>query len=389
MLFVFLSLWFVQKSWSAGAHSLNVIYNNPYRFHILADNLVVEDDTIYKILPDTMKPIRVLVNGDTILFITGNVDYPLILYFRSESTFTLVQRRGAYSDYDPVSSLVIPISPVLGSRPFYLRKNSQKDASPMIYGPRVFTFADSLMYIDGFGNLKTSSGYVILSGVRDALPYGDRLLVLTNMGVVVLDRYFMTRSRVYGNFQVASAFTYEGRDGFLLSSGDTVYLFTDFIRRLFISTDSISCMAPVDYDMDNSLEILVSSKGKMYLYDEDAVSGNSEVRMQMIKFPGYGYPSTCGGMYGARLSRVDVSAQDVRISYVPGGWRVYLNIPSAGPLRVYVVNSRGIKVFEERRNVISGDVELDIMGNFTPGTYSIVVEGGGFRVKRTVIWKGR
>lgn len=389
MLFVSLSLWYIQKSWDVGARSLNVIYDDPYTFHILADNFVVLDDSIYRILPDTMKPIRVVVSGDTILFMTGNVDYPLVLYFRSESTFTVVQRRGAYSDYDPISSIVIPISPVLGSRPFYLSNDLESGVPPGIYGSRVFTFADSLMYIDGYGNLRTSSGRVVMSGARNALPYGDRLLVITVTGAVVLDRDFMQKNRINGNFHVVSGFTYNSRDGFLLSSGDTVYWFTDFTELLFVSIDSISCMAPVDYDMDNALEILISSSGKIYLYDENSGSGNSGGGVRMIRFPGYGYPSTCGGMYGARLSKVYVPVRDINISYIPGGWRIVLNMPSGGPVRVYVVNSRGIRVFEEERYVLSGDVAFDIKGDFLPGTYSIIVEGGGFRVKRTVIWKGR
>lgn len=390
MLFALTAVWFVQKSWNLKAKSINSIYENTYQFYILADDAVVLEDTFYKILPDTIEPIRTLVDGDTIVFLTGNIDYPLVLYLRTDSIFLLVDRRGAYSDYDPVSNLSIPISPISGGRPFYLKGWSLRgELGPEIYGRRVFTFNDSLFYIDKLGNLRTSSGRVVGVGVRDVLPLEDKMLLIEGGGVRILNEQLRPIDSVLGNFTLASAFSYKGRDGFLLVSGRAVYMLMDFLEPMFHVPDSILCISPVDYDLDNSLEILVSTEDNLYLYDEDALRGGKDEQMRLMDYQGYGYPSTCGGMYGAKLYKVRQSERYVSVSYIPGGWRISIDIPYSGPVRIFVVDSKGMVVFEEERNIFPGPMKLDIRDHFKPGTYSIIIEGRGFVIKRAAIWKGK
>ncbi len=388
MLFAFLAIWSVQKEWEIGPSSINVIYETPYSYTILVDGGVLTDTGLVLLSGDLDGDFsirRVLVSGDSIFFLTSSMETPVIIYLRRESTAVKLPVRGAFVDYDPSARIFLSPMSLLGSHSYVFSDSLQ----PVdIYGIRIATFSDSVLYVDRYGNLRFLSGRVLLGGVKNILPYGENLLVLASGSALILDEDFRVKKSIPRTFEGASGFI----GAFLLASGAGVYLWeldSGTLETLFQAEDSIVCLSPVDYDGDGVMEVLVSTVSGLYLYSNPMASAGE--RMEKVMVEGYGYPSTCGGLYGIRFMRRMERGNMVRLHtrYLPDGWEVSFRAPEDGRVKVKVINSRGITVFSKEIMARRGESIVEIRNGFKPGTYTIVLEGETFRGRRTVIWKGR
>ncbi len=390
MVLVLTVIWTAQEEWDISASSLNVIYETPYTYSILADANLLTDTGFVPLLYDTLSIRRAIVSGDSIFFLTSDMESPLIVYLMKESTVVKVPVRGAFSDYSPSTGILLSPISLMGSHSFILRDT----LTPVeMYGVRVVSFSDSILYVDRYGVLRFASGKVILGGVRDVLPYGKHLLILTSGSVLLMDGNFQVSKSLPRTFHLASGFNWMGSNGnFLLSSERQVYLWeigTNSLRALFEVDDSITCISPVDYDGDGTMDILVSTTSRLFLYSNPMASSGENVEKVMIRE--YGYPSTCGGLYGMKLMRKIAEDGMVKLKtrYAPDGWIVSFRAPEGERARIRVINSRGITVFSREFKTVKGRNTVEIRDGFQTGTYTIVVEGETFRGRRTVIWKGR
>ncbi len=390
MVFVLATLWLVQERWNLPASSINVIYESPYLYHILADDRILTDSGFVPLLGDSIDVRRVVISGDSIFFLTSSMEKPVMLYSLRGSTSVHLPVRGAFADYDPNSGILISPISLMGSHSYLLRDS----LSPIdIYGVRVLTFSDSLLYVDRYGNLRLASGRVLMGGVRDVLAMEGALLVLTSGSVLLMDENFRVVHSMPRDFQLASAFYWDGSNGyFLLSSGKEVFLWkpaTGLLQSLFQAEDSVICMSPVDYDENGVMDILISTSAGLYLYSSSVAASGPPADRVMVR--GYGYPSTCGGMYGMKFvpGKRDSRLVKLETRYIPDGWIVSFRAPGGERARIRVVNSRGITVFHREFTTVRGRNTMEIRDGFQTGTYTITVEGETFRGRRMVIWKGR
>ncbi len=389
-MFVLATIWTVQEEWDVSASSLNVVYETPYTYFILADDRLLTDTGFVPLLGDTLSIRKAIVSGDSIFFLTSDMETPLIVYLLRESTAVKVPVHGAFVDYSPDLGILLSPLSLMGSHSFIVKDT----LVPIdIFGVRVVSFSDSTLYVDRYGNLRFASGRVILGGVKNILPYGEHLLVLTSGSVLLMDEDFQVRKSIPRTFHLASAFNWMGSNGnFLLSSGYEVYLWelrSGSLKSLFQAKDSIVCISPVDYDEDGIMDILVSTTSGLFLYSNPMASSGEKMEKVMVR--GYGYPSTCGGLYGMKLMRKAPRGSMVKLEtrYMPDGWRISFRAPEGEKVRVRVINSRGITVFSKEMKTGRGRSVVEVRDGFSAGTYTIIVEGETFRGRRTVIWKGR
>jgi len=387
---VLAAIWTVQEQWDVSASSLNVIYETPYTYSVLADDRLLTDTGFVSLLGDTIEVRRVIVSGDSIVFLTSNMDNPVIIYSRTESTMVRLPLRGAFVDYDPVAGILISPMALRGSQSYSIEMGFH----PLdIYGFRVVSFADSVLYLDRYGNLRFLSGRILLGGVKDVLPYDRYLLVLGSGNTLLMDEDFQVRKSIPRDFHLASGFYWMGSNGnFLLASGSGIYLWelrTGSFNSLFRTSDSITCISPVDYDGDGGMDVLVSTTSGLFLYSNPTASAGEE--MEKVMVDEYGYPSTCGGLYGMKFMKRTSKSGMVKLEtrYMPDGWRISFDAPEGERVRVRVVNSRGITVFSKEMKTGRGRSVVEVRDGFKAGTYTIIVEGETFRGRRTVIWKGR
>jgi len=390
MVLVLATIWTVQSQWDVSASSVNVIYETPYTYMVVADDKVLTDSGFVSLIGDSLNIRKVVVSGDSIIFLTSDLENPVIVYLMRESTVVKVPVRGAFVDYEPSTGILLSPLSLMGSRSLMLHDT----LVPLeIYGVRVVSFFDSILYVDRYGVLRTSSGRIILAGVRDVLPYGKYLLILTSGGILLMDKDFQVEKSLSHNFYIASGFYWMGSNGnFLLSSRNEVYMWdlkSGSLRFLFQVDDSIICISPVDYDEDGLMDILVSTSSGLALYTNSTSSGGGDVEKVMIS--GYGYPSTCGGLYGMKLMKERKEQEFVKLKtrYLPNGWQISFMAPEGERVRIRVINSRGITVFSKELKTGRGRNVVEVQDNFKVGTYTIIVEGETFRGRRTVIWKGR
>ncbi len=323
---------------------------------------------------------RIYAKGNRIYFLTRNTQYPLLVYDVRTETLDTLDLSGFYSDLDVESGIVLSFSNMMNTRTKHLYDMKSYD----IHGRRILSFMGKLLFIDKQGYLRDTNGNILSFNVLDAIAYRNKLAVLRKHAVDIYEDGFERRYTY--NLEVDGLVFYPMHEDSMLLLAfrkDRLLLIKDaFWIELLNVPENIRCVLPLNYDMEGSFELVVSTDSLVYIYKQ---TEDTYKDVKVVLDTSYALPSTCGYSTGLKLHRkrkVEEYPWKLRISYMNDGIEVMLKGYNEDVL-IKVVDRRGVVVYEK---TVRGKAHITLTRR---GVYTLSIQKGGIIQNKLIIWRGR